>query len=89
MNKHYISLELDKVLSSLSKFASCEDSKTEIGQISPESNLDLAQSLINQTLDAHTLMARFGAPSFGGLKNVNNSLSRANAGGVLTMRELL
>lgn len=89
MNKHYISLELDKVLSGLSKFASCEDSKTAIGRIKPESNLDLAQSLINQTLDAHTLMARFGAPSFGGLKNVNNSLSRANAGGVLTMRELL
>ena len=57
--------------------------------IAPESNLDLAQALIRQTLDAHTLMARFGGPSFGGLKNVNNSLSRANAGGVLTMRELL
>ncbi|MGN1195322.1 MAG: endonuclease MutS2 [Acutalibacteraceae bacterium] len=89
MNKHYISLELDKVLSDLAKFASCEDSKTAVSLIEPESNLDLAQALIRQTLDAHTLMARFGGPSFGGLKNVNNSLSRANAGGVLTMRELL
>ena len=89
MNKHYISLELDKVLKSLAKFASCEDSKTAVSLIAPESNLDLAQALIRQTLDAHTLMARFGGPSFGGLKNVNNSLSRANAGGVLTMRELL
>ena len=44
---------------------------------------------MNQTADAHMLMARFGGPSFSGLINVNNSLSRANAGGVLTMRELL
>ena len=67
MNKHYISLELDKVLKSLAKFASCEDSKTAVSLIAPESNLDLAQALIRQTLDAHTLMARFGGPSFGGL----------------------
>ncbi|MGN0468740.1 MAG: endonuclease MutS2 [Acutalibacteraceae bacterium] len=89
MNKHYIALELDKVLLRLSSFAGSEDAKELIKEITPESNPDLAQTLINQTSDAHMLMARFGGPSFSGLRNVNNSLSRANAGGVLTMRELL
>lgn len=89
MNRHYKALELDKVLSRLAKFTCCEDSREKAFSLMPESNLDLAQSLMNQTVDAHMLMARFGGPSFGGLQNVNNSLSRASAGGVLTMRELL
>ncbi len=89
MNKDYISLELDKILGRLSKFVASEDGKAEIALLSPESDLGAVQSLLNQTTDAHMLMARFGAPSFGGLKNVNNSLARANAGSVLSMRELL
>lgn len=89
MNKDYISLELDKILGRLSKFVASEDGKAEIALLSPESDLGAVQALLNQTTDAHMLMARFGAPSFGGLKNVNNSLARANAGSVLSMRELL
>lgn len=88
-NRHYIALELDKVLLKLSSFAGSEDAKEIIASLEPESNLDLAQALLGQTADAHMLMARFGGPSFSGLRNVNNSLSRANAGGVLTMRELI
>lgn len=89
MNKHHNALELPKVLSLLSKYTSCEDAKYEAEHLTPESNLELAKVLLGQTEDAHMLMAKFGAPSFGGLKNVNNSLSRANAGGTLNMRELL
>ncbi|MBQ8029626.1 MAG: endonuclease MutS2 [Clostridia bacterium] len=88
-NKHYIALELDKVLEKLKSFAGSADAKEFINELEPESNLDLAQALLNQTADAHMLMARFGGPSFSSLINVNNALSRANAGGVLTMRELL
>ena len=88
-NRHYKALELDKVLTKLQSFAGSADGKLLITEIEPEHNLDLAQALMNQTADAHMLMARFGGPSFSGLINVNNSLSRANAGGVLTMRELL
>lgn len=89
MNRHYIALELDKVLSSLSDLTSCQDAKEMAENLKPESNLDLAKVLMGQTEDAHMLMAKFGAPSFGGLKNVNNALSRANAGSVLNMAELL
>lgn len=88
-NRHFKALELDKILEKLQSFAGSADAKEIISYLSPESNLDLAQALMDETADAHMLMARFGGPSFSGLLNVNNSLSRANAGGVLTMRELL
>ncbi len=89
MNKHHAALELPKVLARLSEFTSCEDARVMAENLAPETSLDLAKVLLKQTDDAHALMAKFGAPSFGGLKNVNNALYRANAGGALTMRELL
>lgn len=88
-NRHYRSLELDKVLEMLAEQASCADAKERALSLAPQTELIAAQTLLNQTEDAHMLLARFGGPSFGGLRNVNNSLSRANAGGVLNMRELL
>lgn len=88
-NKHYLALELPKVLSRLAQFTSCEDARYEAEHLTPESDLHIVQTLLGQTEDAHSLMAKFGAPSFGGLKNVNNALSRANAGSTLNMRELL
>ena len=89
MNKHHKSLELDKVLQMLASHTSCDDARQSALEIKPETNLALAQSLMNQTVDAHMLLARFGGPSFGGLKNVNNALFRADAGSVLSLRELL
>ena len=89
MDRHYISLELDKILQRLAAFAASPDAKEQILLLEPQSDLDDVQRLQRQTADAHTLMARFGGPSFGGLRNINNALSRANAGSVLSMRELL
>lgn len=89
MNKHFLSLELDKVLVRLAEFTACEDARELAMQLTPETDLAMAQSLMNQTRDAHMLLARFGGPSFGGLRNVSNALRRAQAGSVLNMRELL
>ncbi len=88
-SKNSKSLEFDKVLEKLAEYCGCPDAKEEAMQLKPETNLHLAQVLLNQTVDAHMLLARFGGPSFGGLKNVNNALSRAAAGSVLNTRELL
>lgn len=87
--KNAKALEFDKVLEKLAEFTSCEDARENALNLRPESSLAMAQALLNQTADAHMLLARFGGPSFGGLKNVNNALSRANAGSVLNTRELL
>ena len=87
--RHINALELDKVLSRLSELASIKDSKEMAIEMKPAETLYDAQALINQTNAAYVLLAKFGGPSFGAAKNVNSSLSRAEAGGVLTMRELL
>jgi DNA mismatch repair protein MutS2 len=89
MQRHRAALELDKILQRLAEFAACSDAKKRIMKLEPETELFAAKVLIEQTADAHTLLARFGSPSFGGLINVENALSRAQAGGVLNMRELL
>ena len=89
MNKHETALELNKILERLATFAAAPDAKEMILALEPTGDLEDAEHLLQKTVDAHMLMARFGAPSFGGLRNVNNALSRADAGSVLTMRELL
>ncbi len=88
-NRHFLALELDKVLARLAEYTACEDAREAALNIIPEHDLDMARALMNQTEDAHMLLARFGGPSFGGLKNIGNALRRAEAGSVLTMRELL
>ncbi len=88
-NKHHKALELDKVLSLLAEYTSCADSRELALNIKPETNITIAQGELQKTQDAFVLLAKFGGPSFGSLKNVNNSLARANAGGILTVRELL
>lgn len=88
-NRHHRALELDKVLSMLSGYASAQDSKEMALNLKPETNITIAKGELKKTEDAYILLAKFGGPSFGSIKNVNNSVARANAGGVLSMRELL
>ncbi len=88
-NRHYKALELDKILEELSGFCSCEDSKYEAVHTRPQTDIKQARKLLGETESAYILLAKFGGPSFGSLKNVNNSLARAAAGGVLSIRELM
>nr|WP_319487483.1 endonuclease MutS2 [uncultured Caproiciproducens sp.] len=89
MQRHYRALELDKILKLLAAETACEDAAELALLLTPSVSLTEVQRLLADTDDAHTLLARFGAPSFGGLKNVTNSLRRAEAGGTLNMAELL
>lgn len=88
-NKHYRALELDKILTMLSKETSCEDASELAIKIEPATSLKKVNFLLKQTDDAYILCGRFGSPSFGGAKNVTNALRRAQAGSCLTTSELL
>ena len=89
MERHFKALELDKILHLLAEETSC-DAAAELSQnLRPSTSLSQVKRLLTETDEAHTMMARFGAPSFGGLKDVSNSLRRAEAGGTLNMTELL
>ena len=89
LDRHLTALEFDKILQELAEYTACPDAREMALNLRPQKNLMLAQTLLNQTRDAHMLLARFGGPSFSGLKNVNNAAARAAAGSVLSMRELL
>lgn len=89
INKHYDALELGAVLEMLKNEASSDDAKEAAVSLKPTNILSEAQLLLSQTEDAFSLIARFGGPSFSGLKNVNNAVSRAAAGGDLNTAELL
>ena len=89
LNRHLKALEYDKVLEMAMKRACNDDARDIIASIRPETSVNMAQNHIDMTENAYILLAKFGGPSFGGLKNVNNSLARASAGGVLSMKELL
>ncbi len=89
MNKHLKALEFDKILELLATRACNDDAREIVFALRPESKKENAQNLLDLTENAYVLLAKYGGPSFGGLKNVNNALARAAAGGVLSMKELL
>lgn len=87
--KYYKMLELDKILSLLADETSSEEARQNALAIRPLSGMFEVQQLLNETNDAHMLIGRFGNPSFGGIKNVSSYLRRAEAGGGLSMIELI
>lgn len=89
MDKNYRALELDKILELVAQEATCPDAEEQARSIKPAYTAAEVRYLLEETDAAFVLMAKFGAPSFTGLKNVKNALRRAQAGGGLGMRELL
>ncbi len=89
MDKNYKALELDKILEMVAKETTCEDAAEQARAIKPAYTAAETRYLLEETDAAFVLMAKFGAPSFYGLKNVTNALRRAQAGGGLGFRELL
>lgn len=89
MNKNHKTLELDLILEKLAAECSCDDAKDLARGLKPAGDMAEVEMLLQQTEDAFSLLAHFGGPSFSGLKNVNNSLHRAAAGGSLNPKELL
>ena len=76
MNRHYKTLELDKILQMLADETAIAEAGENALKIEPAATLDKTELLLTQTEDAHILIGRFGAPSFGGIDNVTNALRR-------------
>lgn len=89
MNRHFLSLELDKILQMLSDTARSADAKEIALTINPQSDFFEVQRLLDETEAAYIFIAKFGAPGFSGLQNVNNAVTRAAAGATLSAGELL
>ena len=89
MNRHYKTLELDKILERLAAQTTLPDARERALSLEPQTDLHKVEHLLQQTDDAVALSGRFGAPSFGGAVNCAGNLRRAEAGGCLTAGELL
>lgn len=89
MQKDFTALELPKILNMLAELTACKDAYDEALKTVPSNDIFEVNESLSKTEAAHILIAKFGAPSFGGLINIDNALRRAEAGGVLNMRELL
>lgn len=89
MNRHYKTLELDKILKLLADQTSIDDAKEMALSLEPKFELEKVKKLLKQTDDAVVLSGKYGTPSFGGAKNCANALRRAEAGGCLSTGELL
>ena len=82
-------MELDKILNMLAKETTCEDAAKLALETTPLAGKFEIEEQLKQTEDAYILSGRFGAPSFGGIKNMTNAYRRAEAGGCLNAHELL
>ena len=89
MDRNHVALELNKVLDRLAEKTSCEDTAQMAQELRPTADFRRVTKRLDETDDAMQLMARFGAPSFGSVKNVQSTVRRAEAGAALSMRELL
>lgn len=89
MDKHTKALELEKILEMVAGECSSADGAELARKLEPVFTAAEARWLLEETDAAFVAMAKFGAPSFYGMKNVTNPLRRAQAGGGLGLRELL
>ena len=87
--KHSAVVELDKVLDLLAEKTSCHDSADLARGLVPTADINEVNRLLNMTDEAYVLTERYASPSFGSLRNVKGSVSRAQAGASLSASELL
>lgn len=82
-------LELPAVLEMLSAEAISEPARERVRGLRPSGDRWEVKKRLAQTTAAKDMMVLKGSPSFGGVKDVRSSLSRAERGGLLNTRELL
>ena len=88
-DKHLKTIELPKVLELLAKECSCADTAEMALELTPVTGIWEVKESLAASWDAHMLIGKFGTPSLGGVRNPAPPLRRAQAGGVLSMAELL
>ena len=87
--KAFSSLEFDKIIDMLGACTSVEGAREILRKISPSVSLENIKYMQKQTSEAKQMMASKGTPSFGGVRNISDSLERCEKGASLNMAELL
>lgn len=82
-------LELDQVLELLAEHAGSSEGKQRCLTLRPVTDIDDVRTLLGETTAASTLCTKKGNPSFSDVKDVSDSLERADRGGSLQPIELM
>ncbi len=82
-------LEYDKIIGQLSRYASSDAGKRVCEKLLPMTDPDDIKTAQTQTSDAVLRLRRKPGPSYNGLKNIIPSLKRLDIGGVLSCQDLL
>ena len=82
-------LEFDKILGMLASVAPTEGSRRRALSLQPTSNVDTVKKRQGFTSDAKKMMAIKGAPSFGNMPDILDSIEKAEKNYVLSPREIL
>ncbi len=81
-------LELPAVLEMLAAEAVSDGAKEMAVELRPVSDRAEVERRLRETTDAKEMMVLYSSPSFSGVKDIRDSLKRADAGGMLNTREL-
>ncbi len=82
-------LEFNRIKEMLTGFALCAEAKQRAEALMPVDDIYEAQKLLTLTSEAETLIIKKGAPPIRPVRNIVASAKRCEAGGVLSMGELL
>lgn len=82
-------LELDQVLALLADCAGSAEGKETCLRLMPSSDIDQVRAMLDETTAAADISARKGYPGFSDVKDITDSLMRADRGGCLQPKELL
>ncbi|MFZ5986325.1 MAG: endonuclease MutS2 [Bacillota bacterium] len=82
-------LEFDKIIKRLVSLTSSVLGVELAEKLLPETDFDKVQSLLKETSDGVTFIARRGSPPMGGIHDIRDSLRRVDIGAVLSPGELL
>jgi len=85
----FVSLEFDKIIDMLCECTSVEGSREQLKNIKPSVSVENIRYMQKQTSEAKQMMASKGTPSFGGVRNISQSIERCEKGAPLNMAELL
>lgn len=89
MNKHFHSLELDKILSLVAEIAASEECKEKIRNIEPQTDYNKVISEMDKTDEAFVLSAKYGTPNFVPIEDIKPLVERAKSGAMLSLKELI
>ena len=82
-------LEYHKITAQLEEYASSQLGKTLCRNLEPSTDLNTIRQMQTETTDAATRVRQKGSISFGGLKDIRDSLKRLEVGSSLSIMELL